>query len=288
MKKWNNIFLQGLVGLGLVGYNTVKTLIDELEAKPIKDYAEFFPNLSLIDNGKIENQCVRIFEKSNKDNHFLIMNGPQPRSDEISTLFLKQIMEDVDKINKDNKIDVYLSFGAYVNKNLAPFEQIEENKKLSEDELAELVLKHENEKERKLYIATSGYDFDKFIKTIGITEEEVMKESQGYISGLNGVLPAMIGERLKIPTATIMIETTGTESRSGTFPILAQYLGFLSTKRALQFLNKTFVLGLDIETKISKLLEEIKDSAKQELIQYIQKDIREEKREEPDHGAMYV
>ncbi|MFV2016823.1 MAG: PAC2 family protein, partial [Candidatus Heimdallarchaeota archaeon] len=289
MVKWTKIFLQGLVGQGLVGYNTVKTMIDGLEAKSIKDYGEYFPNLSLIDNGKIENQCVRVFEVKKNENNFLIMNGPQPRSDEISSLFLQKVIGDIDEMNEQNKIDVYLSFGAYVTKNLSPYE-IETDKKLPASELADLVLKHELEKERKLYIATSGFDFDKFTKILGIPEQEVVKESQGFISGLNGVLPAMIGERLNIPTATIMIETTGTESsRSANFPALAQYLGFLSTKRALQFLNKTFNFDLDIETRITKVLDEIKDSAKEEIISYIEKDFQEDKRDtETDHRAMYV
>ena len=110
MVKWTKIFLQGLVGQGLVGYNTVKTMIDGLEAKSIQDYAEFFPNLSLIDNGKIENQCVRIFEVNKQDNNFLIMNGPQPRSDELSTMFLQRIMKDIQGYDKQNKIEVYIFF----------------------------------------------------------------------------------------------------------------------------------------------------------------------------------
>jgi predicted ATP-grasp superfamily ATP-dependent carboligase len=284
MVKWTKIFLQGLVGQGLVGYNTVKTMIDSLEAKSIQDYAEYFPNLSLIDNGKIENQCVRIYETGD----FLIMNGPQPRSDELSTLFLKKIMEDIQNLHEQNKIDVYLSFGAYVTKNLSPYE-IDSAEKLTTNELADLVLKKETEKVRHLYIATSGYNFDEFVNTLGISDEEVVKESQGFISGLNGVLPAMVGERLKIPTATIMIETTGTESRTSSFPVLSQYLGFLSTKRALEFLNKTFNLDLDIDKRISKVLDEISAPAKEEIIAYIDRDIKEDKRDrESDHRAMYV
>ena len=143
--KWKNVFLQGLVGRGLVGYNTVKTLIDGLEAQPIKDYAEYFPSLALIDNGVVENQCVRIFEKSMKEEkyNFLIMNGPQPRSDELSSFFLKQIIKDIYEYK--DKIDVYLSFGAYVNKNLAPYE-IQTEEKLSVDKLADLVLENEMNK----------------------------------------------------------------------------------------------------------------------------------------------
>jgi len=268
----NNIFLQGLVGLGLVGYNTVKTLIDAIGAESIQDYAEFFPNLSLIDNGVIENQCVRVYKKDFSDDgrFFHIMNGPQPRTDELSSFFLQKIIKDIDSINNHNKIDYYLSFGAYVTKNLS-FE--EENESSSVEELAEKILQNEIDKDRNLYVATSGQlEFDSFVTNLNI-DDVIIKETQGFISGLNGVLPAMVGERLKIPTATIMVETTGTDSRSNNFPVLSQFLGLLATKKGLQFLNKVFDLNLDLESKIIKVLEELKETAKNEIITFLSKDI---------------
>jgi len=76
---WNEIFLQGLVGLGLVGYNTVKTLVDRFDAKTLMDYAEFYPSLSLIENGEIINQCARVHVMDLASRRFYLLHGPQPR-----------------------------------------------------------------------------------------------------------------------------------------------------------------------------------------------------------------
>ncbi len=272
--KWNNIILQGLSGLGLVGYNTVKTLIDTYEADVYKDYAEYFPNLTLIDNGTIENQCVRIYDKDLPNKHFQFINGPQPRSDELTSMFLQKVIVDIAEMNKNKKIDLFLSFGAYVTKTLShgDFQDITYSTK---EELAEKILTAEIEKKRNLYIATSGQlIFDDFIKDLG-GESDVVKEPGGVISGLNGVLPAMVGERLKIPTATIMIETTGTGAdmrSSNDFPLLAQFLGLLATKRALIFVKKTFGIEENLETKIDTILDELKSTAKQEIITFFDRD----------------
>ena len=134
-----------------------------------------------------------------------------------------------------------------------------------------------------MYIATSGHlAFDRFVEDLGL-DEKIIKETQGYISGLNGVLPALIGERLKIPTATIMIETTGTDSRNNNFPVLSQFLGLLATKKALQFIEKVFTLDKKLDSKIDTILTELKDTARQELITFFDRDISDEKSRESDY-----
>lgn len=282
--KWNNIVLQGLSGLGLVGYNTVKTLIDTYQAEVFKDYAEFFPNITIIDNGTIENQCVRIYGKDLPDKKFQFLNGPQPRSDELTSHFLQKIMTDITELHKQKKIDLFLSFGAYVTKNLSE-EVFQDITYTTKEEMADKVLSLEIEKKRNLYIATCGdLAFDDFVNDLE-GEQDIVKEPGGIISGLNGVLPAMIGERLKIPTATIMIETTGTgpDMRpSNEFPLLAQFFGILATKRALAFVKKTFGLEEDLEKKIDSVLEELKPTAKQEIIAFFSRDTGDDRRRESD------
>lgn len=285
--KFDNIFLQGLVGLGLVGYNTIKTLIDTYEADVYQDYAEFFPNLSIIDNGVIENQCVRIYQKELEagplgKKMFQFLNGPQPRSDELNSFFLQKIISDLKELNKEKKIDLFLSFGAYVTKNIthADFEDVPYSNK---EELVNKILDSEIEKQRSLYVATSGHlAFDSFVTDLAVNDK-IIKETQGYIAGLNGVLPALIGERLKIPTATIMIETTGTDSRNNNFPVLSQFLGLLATKKALQFIENVFNLDKKLDTKIDTILTELKDTAKQELITFFDKDVSDEKNRESEY-----
>ena len=287
--KWNNIFLQGFVGMGLVGYNTIKTLIDNYNADIYKDYAEFFPNLTLIDNGRIENQCARIFKKELSKRVFHFLNGPQPRGDEMTSFFLQKIITDIAELNNAHKIDLFVSFGALVNKNLS-YSDYQDISYDSKEDLAEKIIALEIEKDRKLYLATTGNPtFDDFVKDVG-TVDEIVKETQGIINGLNGVLPAMVGERLKIPTVTIMIETTGTDVRTNNFPILAQFLGLLATKKGLIFLERMFDLDIKLETKIDAILDELKATAKQEIVNFFNKDYSAERSRESEfrNDKMYT
>lgn len=279
---WNNIFLQGLVGHGLVGYNTVKTLIDNSETDVIKDYAEYFPNLSFIDNGIIENQCVRLFRMDKLERTFYYINGPQPRADELNSFFLQKIISDIREIHANHPIDFFISFGALVSRNLS-YADFPDFQYKNKEELAEKILASEIELDRKLRVATcGGLVFEDFAKSLG-EPKDLQKETQGYISGLNGVLPALVGERLQIPTATIMVESTGADSRSNNFPVLAQFLGLLATKKALQFIQNVFFEGQEFDKKIDSILEELKSAAKQELINYIETDFSPEKSPESDY-----
>ena len=201
---------------------------------------------------------------------------------ELASFFLQKIVSDIQELHKAKDIDLFLSFGAFVTKNLsyADFQDVSyENK----EELAEKILQSEIEKPRNLYVATSGaLDFDEFVKELKV-EDKIIKETQGYISGLNGVLPALIGERLHIPTATIMIETTGTDSRTNNFPVLAQFLGLLATKKALQFIQDVFKFEKDLDKKIDNILNELKPTAKQELVNFFDKDFSDERNRETEY-----
>ncbi len=280
--KWNNVILQGLSGLGLVGYNTVKTLVEAFDAEVYKDYAEFFPNITVIENARLENQCVRIYQKELQSKRlFRFINGGQPRSEELSSMFLQKIITDIQEIHKNNKVDLFLSFGAYVTKSLSHLD-FQDQMFSSKEELADSILNSEINKNRTIYVATSGPLFyDDFIKDLN-SYESITKEPGGYITGLNGVIPAAIGERLKIPSATVMIETTGTGTDirpTNDFPLLAQFLGLLATKRALTFLEKTFDLKINLESKIDTILEELKSTAKQEIISFFERDNTDDSRQ---------
>ncbi|MHA2362360.1 MAG: PAC2 family protein [Candidatus Hodarchaeales archaeon] len=291
-QDWNEIFLQGLVGLGLVGYNTVKTLIDRFDANVIMDYAEYFPNLSLIENGTIENQCARVYTVDISSRRFYLLNGPQPRQDELSSLFLQKFIIDFKRWHKDNPIDIYISFGAFITSMIGP-ERFKQEGNISSEEIADKLIQEEIKKPRNLFVATcGGMDFEEFSSEIVHPADVVVRETQGYISGLNGVLPALIGERLKIKTATIMVETTGAEiSRStSSTPVLAQFLGLLATRKGLQFLDRLFDIGLDLDTKIDGVIEELLPVARQDIIDTLESGESEFKRDKDTdfRDKMYV
>lgn len=282
--NWNKVILQGLVGNGLVGYNAIKTLIETFSSDVVKDYAEFFPNISFIDNGIIENQCVRLFFNKINNNEFYLINGPQPRSEEMNSFFLKQIVADIKELHSSKPIDIFISFGALITKNLS-YVDFQDIKHDSKEELAEKILFGEIEKDRSLHIATNGsITFENFLEGTNDSSDKLVKETQGFIKGLNGVLPAMVGERLKIPTVTIMVETTGTDPRDNSFPVLAQFLGLLATKKALHFIQNVFIgKNEHIDSKIDSVINDLKDAAKQELINYLDNDFSPDKTREADY-----
>ena len=197
-------------------------------------------------------------------------------------MFLQKIVSVIQTLNNAHKIDYFLSFGAYVTKNIS-YADYQDISYVSKEELADKIIQSEIEKDRSLYVATCGHlSFDDFIKDLAV-DDKIIKETQGYIAGLNGVLPAMIGERLHIPTATIMIETTGTDSRTSNFQVLSQFLGLLATQKALVFIEKVFGLEKKLDTKIDSILMELKSTARQELINFFDRDFNDDKNRESEY-----
>ena len=288
---WNEIFIQGLVGLGLVGYNTVKTLVDRFDAKTLMDYAEFYPSLSLIENGEIINQCARVHVMDLASRRFYLLHGPQPRSDEVGSLFLQKFIQDFKVWNQETPIDLYISFGAFVTKLISTESLTAEEQEKSPEEMADIILQYELEKSRNLFIATTGgLKFEQFSQDVH-PNDVMVRETQSYISGLNGVLPAMIGERLGIHTATIMVETTGVEpTRTNINPALAQLLGLLATRKGLQFLDRLFDMGLDLENRVADIIDQLLPAARKDLITTLQNgDLSDNKKKDSDKDrTMYV
>jgi hypothetical protein len=260
---WKEFFLQGLVGMGLVGFNTTKFFLNKLDSEISMDYAEFFPNVAIIENGRIENQCARIYRSQHGERSFFSLTGPQPRSDELTSLFIQKFVEDFRRIHEESPIDLYISFGAFITEILPST-----NKDLPIDNntLADQILDQELTKERKLYIATCGsLDFEEFSLSVQDSRDEIVREPQGFISGLNGVLPAIIGERFNIPVVTIMIETSSAEKFRFNGAV-SQLLGLLGSKKGLDFLDHYFDLNMDLSQYLEPIIEEIIPAARQELV----------------------
>jgi hypothetical protein len=273
---WKEFFLQGLVGMGLVGFNTTKFFLNRLESNVSLDYAEFFPNVAIIENGRIENQCARIYQCQHGERRFNALLGPQPRSDELTSLFIQKFVSDFKRIHEESPIDLYISFGAFITEVLPSSNQ---DLPIDNTMLADQIIDQELDKDRKLYIATCGsLDFEEFSLSVQDPRDEIVREPQGFISGLNGVLPAIIGERFDIPVVTIMIETSSAEKFKFNGAI-SQLLGLLASRKGLDFLDHYFDLNMDLSSYLEPVIQEILPLAKQELISSLEKG---ESKDRPD------
>ena len=279
---WKNFFLQGLVGMGLVGYNTLKFFLKKINSEPIVDYAEFFPQVAVIEEGKIENQCPRIYSADiGKERRIYGVIGPQPRSDELSASFLGAFLRDFKKIHEESKIDLFISFGAFIT------DVIDVTGTAGGfGAAADRLLDHELTRSRGLYIATcGGLSYDEFALSVQHPDDKIVKEPQGFISGLNGVLPALIGERFKIPTVTIMVESASAEKFRFNSAV-AQLLGLLASRKGLEFLDHYFGLDMDLRSLLTPIIDELLPAARQDLISSMERG--EPERREDSSDKMYT
>ncbi|OLS18959.1 MAG: hypothetical protein HeimC3_47750 [Candidatus Heimdallarchaeota archaeon LC_3] len=264
---WKEFFLQGLVGMGLVGFNATKFFLKGLESNNISiDYAEFFPNVAIIENGRIENQCARIYRAHHDLRSFHALLGPQPRSDELTSLFIQKFVNDFRHIHEESPIDLYISFGAFITEILPSSSKFLSEGRTDFTTIADQIINQELNKKRKLYIATCGsLDFEEFSLSVQHPDDEIVREPQGFISGLNGVLPAIIGERFNIPTVTIMVETSSAEKYKFNGAV-SQLLGLLASRKGLNFLDNYFDLKMQLDSYLNPVIEEITPAARQELV----------------------
>lgn len=289
---WKKIVIQGLSGIGLVGFNISRSFIssDYFDKKSLKDFSQFFPNIAIIDNGRIKTQNLRLEELSPKEGKIkvLVLNGPQPQTDELATMFMQQFKESLEIYGnkKQGNIDIYFSFGAMMKSLEIDHTKIFKNEKEIE-KYANNFLNKIEEQQRQLYIATAGNtsfdDFKNDCKT-SIDPEQLIKEREGIITGLNGVLPAYIGQVLKIPVVTIMIETSIPEWASANSP-LTQYIGILSSLTGLEFIKKILQINYDLERDLLVTAEAIKPLALSQLIRILSK---EQLPSKVSHDRMYV
>ncbi len=268
-----NIWIQGLAGIGLVGYNIAKTLQTEFNLKLWKSYGIYFPNIAPIENGKIYVNSIRIYNgKIDKNKMLWVVTGPQPDSDALSSLFIQQFIKDLEEINKKHKITMYMAFGAFVTSYLSEVIQHQKNRGGQPIEIVNRIITQEMTKERPLFVATAGnITFDMFVKETKARsfDGELRKEESGYISGLNGVLPALVGEILNIPSIACMIDTCLVDFEGPRGPTgLSLFLGFLASMKGLQFLNKMFDLRLNFEA-LENQIESLSATAKEQLFKLL-------------------
>ncbi|MHA2295963.1 MAG: PAC2 family protein [Candidatus Hodarchaeales archaeon] len=287
------ILIQGLTGMGLVAYNIAKQLLEipSLAFYEVKSYSEFFPNVAIVDNGRLSTQALRLYrtEFGERDDKYLyVLNGPQPGSDELQAMFMDKFTSDLlEIVNEDQEpIDLYISFGAFITSMQLPF--LVDTSNFSTKDFIQKI----KEKDRKLFVATcGGIDIEEFKGKLAQHECDLVREEDGYITGLNGVLPAVIGEKYGIPSVTIMVETETFEFLRATSH-LSQFLGLLGTRKGIEFVVDAFDLGVsksEVLDPINRILTELEPHA----IRQIEKTLEQGKRERrdglsPDHGKDYI
>lgn len=280
---YNTVLIQGLMGMGLIGYNIVKFFLSKVKSEAMYDYAEFFPHIALIENGLIENQCARLYQSNVINSRiFYSLIGPQPRTDELSSFFMQKYLSDLKEVHINTPIDLYISFGAFITDTIVP-----ERFGTEPEAIANNIIESELNKKRNLYVATCGtLDYDEFALSVQHPDDSIIREPQGYISGLNGVLPAVVGERLKIPTVTIMIEASMSDFFQSKNSI-SQFLGLLAANKGLAFIDHYFDLNMDLDSLLTPIIEELTGIAKQDIITVLtQEPVRTD--EPRDRDTMYI
>ncbi len=246
-----NIVIQGLTGMGLVGLNISEALVKTFDLEIKKSYAEFFPNVAIARNGILEVSTAAVYHGTISGREWWILTGPQPRTDELSALLLRQVVADFKEWNEMRPFDAYLSFGAFVNTSIAQlfFEslQITNEPRKAIDRLIE----DERTKERTFFVACCGGMTPKDVET---TSTSIKVESlDGHINGLNGTIPGTIGNVLGIPTASILIEAASADILTGgRFTPIDRFFGILASVKGLEYLHETF----DVDKKVMEPLKE--------------------------------
>ncbi|MFW9916267.1 MAG: PAC2 family protein [Candidatus Thorarchaeota archaeon] len=285
-----NIWVQGLTGMGLVGYHIAGTLLnlgEEIPVQRIQSYSEFFPSISFVDSGNLSMKSISVFRVELADTNIFIVHGAQPQESTLSYFFLTSFERDMIRWSQEYPVDLYLSFGALVEDfklgTAIPAEEAEVEK------LARKRLAEERRMERKFFVATSEIlPFDQFKLMVDV-DEALLQKSEGYISGLNGVLPAYVGNKLDIPSATVMVQSS-IPSLMGGMGIseshLGQFLGMCSSMRGLEFLSRIINYDIPIDA-LEYSLSRIEDLAAREFVVGMRLGAQQSQ-ERPPQREMYV
>ncbi|MFX0090564.1 MAG: PAC2 family protein [Candidatus Hodarchaeota archaeon] len=264
----NNFFIQGLVGMGLVGYNVADFLQKNLESTVIRSYSEFFPSIAFLDSkAKLSTKTIEVSKANipngDSDSNIFIMHGSQPDEETLSYFFIKAVEKDMRIWNENNPISLYIAFGVTAKEFQIP-SSLSGTKTTSKAFLQEEKAKH-----RRIYIAFAGKGAEKhpFIKK---TKKEYLLEPMGegrYITGLNGVLPAYIGEKTGLPVVTAMIEAS-----IPSFDLenpLSQFIGLSASRYGIKWLKSFLKFGDRPLNLIDSRLEKLEPLAISQLDQHL-------------------
>ena len=268
-KRPKNIWVQGLTGMGLVGYNIAGAILnigEEPSVQRVQSYSEFFPSISFVDSGNLSMKSIDVYRVEFEETNIFVVHGAQPQESSLSYFFLTAFERDMIRWNERNPVDLYLSFGALIEDFKLTPSIPKEDEEI--EKIARARLEEERKVKRKFYVATSDIlPFEQFKATVDV-ENGLLQKSEGYISGLNGVLPAYLGSKLHLPAATVMIQCSIPSIVSGmgiAESHLGQFLGICSSLKGLDFLSKIINQRIPVET-LENNLSRLEDLAVREFV----------------------
>ncbi len=259
--EYKNIFLQGFMGVGLVGYLIIESIAVSYkdQIKVINTYPEFFPRIVTIEEGNLTPQKITISLLEIDDKKLYLLYGPQPEEETMMYFTTQTIIKDIEKIHKQNPIDLYLAFGAFMNDFKIPTVEREEEA----EKKAEEVINNEYINPRIIRYAKADFDPEHIIKNA--PENISLEQSEdGVITGLNGFMPTLVNQKLGIPSLAVMVETSIIRAIQGVQDPLSTYFGLTAAKAGILFLNKVMNLSISLE-HVDNFINKVKNNAKEEL-----------------------
>jgi len=262
------VFLQGLTGVGLVGYQVAKTFLTAFHAERIRGYPEFFPKFSSVEDGRLSGQNIEVFRiELNDDRRLYVLNGEQPPENVLSSLFIQQFLEDLTRWHSITPFDLYLSFGA----SFSNFTIQVENMDMKTEEVVTAALDREISMMRTLFTAACGdLSFEEIHSLTSPDAHSVEKGREGYITGLNGVLPACVGDRCGIPALTVMVQAQIPDFTSSESP-LYQLCGLCASRAGVAWLLDLLCLeSVAVIQQIDDAIGRLRGPATEQLLRVLQ------------------
>ncbi len=225
-KTNNNILLVGMPGIALVGKLTVKTIINHYKAEKVLNlYLDDVPPRIIIDKEGVPTPLSMSLyyaeDQTNKQGLFLLVGDIQPQSHTGQYAFADWVCQ----LAKKYRIGLIISCAAAINP-----------------------LFKENP---GVHIAGNSFEVTKsFLK-----HKNVIPFKTGTITGSNGLIPAMAGQKYNIPGGCLLADTTRvTEQIYSTDP--------LAVKALIRVLNEHLQLHVDttnLDQQIAELHRTLSD-----------------------------
>ncbi|MFX1537374.1 MAG: hypothetical protein ACFFDI_24470 [Promethearchaeota archaeon] len=283
-----SFFIQGLAGVGLVGLKVVEALNRSFKnSEIVKTYPEFFPSAVTVINGRLALPGISISHMTKDDISLYSMTGDQPRNPLLTHFFLKSFEDDMRAIASQSPLDLYIAFGANMINFNPSLEDFDLNNKTKRTAAAEEILNAETSKPREIVLICSTNELKSTLLQNPALPPDVTLKIQDHdflISGLNGVLPSFITQKLAIPSIAAMVEASVLPPETP-LPSLAAFLGLCSARKGVQWLQ-TLCKVQGAEKNLDNTIEALKTPAMRELSLYLGTPTAE--KDSTEDNRMYV